>query len=177
MPFFQGLYDLPGSTAANPNPNYELSLLGNYAVTRYQHSVSQNPYYFRGFFGVFIPPGTQAFIFRMFSNKSAAYPEGFLDRGTLKSFYAMSGEEPNLAYSAGYERIPENWYTRAVNDKYTVPLFLSDFGTLAEEHPSLLNFGGNTGTVNSFAGLDVSNITVSDSQIPCFTLKDNLVAA
>ena len=172
MPFFQGLYDLPGTAAANPDASYDLSLLGNYAITRYQQSVSQNYYYFRGFFGFFIPPGTQAFIFRMFRNKSAAYPEGYLDRNTLKSFYAMSGEEPSLAYSPGYERIPENWYTRAVDDEYTIPLFLADFGGLAEEHPSLLNFGGNTGTVNSFAGLDVSNVSVSRLYLPCFAVDE-----
>lgn len=32
MPFFQGLYDYPGPGVANPN--YDLELLGNYAVTR-----------------------------------------------------------------------------------------------------------------------------------------------
>ena len=32
IPFFQGLYDLPGVGATNPN--YDLDLLGDYAVTR-----------------------------------------------------------------------------------------------------------------------------------------------
>ena len=162
MPFFQTLYDTPGTIIANPNPNYDIPLLGGFASTRYQESVQQNPYYFRGFFGFFIPPGTQAFIFRMFANKSAAYPEGFLDRDTLKSFYGMSGEEPSLTYTPGGERIPENWYTRAVDDEYTIPLFFDDFGSLVQQHPELANFGGNTGTVNSFAGLDVGDVSVGD---------------
>lgn len=124
-------------------------------------SVSQNPYYFRGFFGLTIPPGTHAFIFRMFANKSAAYPEGFLDRATLKSFYAMTGPDDKLVYSPGFERIPENWYTRAEGDPYDTFFFDRDFSTLVKEHPELVAFGGNTGTVNSFAGLDVGNLTVS----------------
>lgn len=97
----------------------------------------------------------------MFSNKSAAYPEGFLDRGTLKSFYAMSGPEDGLVYTPGNEHIPENWYTRPVGDPYDIPHFLSDYKTQLQEHPELLAFGGNTGTVNSFTGLDVTNLTVS----------------
>lgn len=160
LPFFQTMYDAPGTTTANPDPNYDLDLLGNVAVTRSQQSVAQNPYYFRGFVAFFIPPGTQAFIFRLFGNKSAENPEGSLDRATLKSFYAISGEEPNLTYSPGGERIPENWYKRALSDPYTVPLFASDVLALIQQHPVLANFGGNTGEVNSFAGLDISNVTV-----------------
>ena len=189
MPFFQGLYDLPGVGASNPN--YDLGLLGDYAATRCklphfwqkrlpfvltcsldEQSVSQNPYYFRGFFGFFIPPGTHAFIFRMFANKSAAYPEGFLDQGTLKSFYAMTGtDDSNLEYTPGAERIPENWYTRAVGDPYDIPLVLQDISTLIEEHPELSAFGGNTGTVNSFTGLDIQNLTVS-ILTSCFVTLD-----
>lgn len=103
----------------------------------------------------------------MFANKSAAYPEGFLDRGTLKSFYAMSGPEDGLVYTPGNERIPENWYTRAVGDLYNVPQFDLDFKNLVQQHPELLAFGGNTGTVNSFTGLDIANLTVS---FPSFAL-------
>lgn len=160
MPFFQGLYDLPGAGVSNPN--YDLDLLRNNAVTRCelsskkknlkdlthstdQQSVSQNPYYFRSFFGFTIPAGTHAFIFRMFTNKSAAYPEGFLDRNTLKSFYAMSGADSNLVYTPGNERIPENWYTRAVGDPYDVPLIDQDLTSIISKHPELQAFGGNTG--------------------------------
>ncbi|MCJ1263364.1 hypothetical protein MMC22_003234 [Lobaria immixta] len=156
LPFFQGLYDLPGNAA---NPNYDLEVLGDHSVNRVKQSISQNPYYLRGIVGFFLPPVAHAFIFRMFSNKSAAYPEGFLDRGTLKSFYAMSGPEDGLVYTQGNERIPENWYTRPVGDPYDIPYFLSDYKTQVQEHPELLAFGGNTGTVNSFTGLDVTNLT------------------
>ena len=79
-----------------------------------------------------------------------------------------SGEEPSLNYAPGNERIPENWYTRAVGDEYTIPLFVSDLGALAQEHPELLDFGGNTGSVNSFAGLDVTNLTVSHFSLVSF---------
>ncbi|KAL9033247.1 MAG: hypothetical protein Q9214_007606 [Letrouitia sp. 1 TL-2023] len=122
----------------------------------------------------------------MFANKSAAYPEGFLDRGTLKSFYAMTGPEDGLVYTPGNERIPENWYTRAVGDPYDVPFFDSDFQNLVQQHPELSAFGGNTGTVNSFTGLDITNLTggaynaatlFQGNNLACFLFQSAAVAA
>ena len=98
----------------------------------------------------------------MFANKSAAYPEGFLDRNTLKSFYAMTGtDDSNMVYTPGFERIPNNWYTRAIGDPYDVPLVDQDLTMLFAQNQQLDAFGGNTGTVNSFTGLNVANLTVS----------------
>lgn len=108
-----------------------------------------------------IPPGTEAFIVRMFANHSADYPDGFLGQTTLKSLYATSGPENQLVYSPGNERIPENWYTRAADNLYTLPLFVEDIITIYRQHPELAMFGGNTGTVNSFTGLNIANLTVN----------------
>ena len=166
-----------------PNPTYSLDLLGDQAATRcifsdyesstmihcanrglVQESVSQNPYYFRGFFGFVIPPATHVLIARLFANKSTTYPEGSLDRKTLMSFYAMTETDgSNLVYTPGAERIPENWYAFAAETPYESPFLFSNFGTIVEQHPELLAFGGNTGTVNSFTGLDIRNLTVSIS--------------
>ncbi|CAF9920832.1 MAG: hypothetical protein HETSPECPRED_004374 [Heterodermia speciosa] len=179
-----GLYDLPGR--ATVNPNYDVNLLGNAAVNRYHQSVSQNPYYFRGFFGFTIPPGTHAFIYRMFSNKSVEYPEGFLDRNTLKSFYGITGEGDSLKYTPGTERIPNNWYTHAIDDPYSAPFFFSDFKNLIQQHPELSAFGGNTGTVNSFTGIDITNLTgglynaetlLQGNNLGCFLFQSLAVAA
>ena len=109
----------------------------------------------------------------MFANKSADYPEGYLNQVTLKSFYAMSGPDNALVYTPGNERIPDNWYTRAVGDPYDIPFFMSDFATLVQQHPELLSFGGNTGTVNSFTGLDIGNLTVRFSSSSSLTFPQN----
>ena len=131
-----------------------------------QQSKSQNPYFFRGFFGFTIPPGTHAFIVRLFGNKTTANPEGLIDANTLKSFYSMTGTDGNhLTYTHGGERIPENWYTFAPETPYASPPFFEDFATIIQQHPELLAFGGNTGTVNSFTGLDIQNLTVSSSTL------------
>ena len=113
----------------------------------------------------------------MFANHSAAYPEGFLDRDTLKSFYAMSGPENGLVYTPGNERIPENYYTRAVGDPYDIPRLMLDIKTLVQAHPEFLAFGGNTGTVNSFAGLNIADLTVSVSHPLICTLSIRLPAS
>jgi hypothetical protein len=34
---------------------------------------------------------------------------------TVKSFYGIYGEEGNLTYREGWERIPENWYKTPVD--------------------------------------------------------------
>ena len=109
----------------------------------------------------------------MFANKSADYPEGYLNQVTLKSFYAMSGPDNALVYTPGNERIPDNWYTRAVGDPYDIPFFMSDFATLVQQHPELLSFGGNIGTVNSFTGLDIGNLTVRFSSSSSLTFPQN----
>ena len=110
----------------------------------------------------------------MFANKSAAYPEGFLDRNTLKSFYAMTGtDDSNMVYTPGFERIPDNWYTRAIGDPYDVPLVDEDLTMLFAQNQELVAFGGNTGTVNSFTGLNVANLTVSTSTSFLTTLNNH----
>lgn len=131
-----------------------------------QQSKSQNPYFFRGFFGFTIPPGIYTFIVCLFSNKSTTSPEGLIDSNTLKSFYALTGTDENhLTYITGGERIPENWYTFAPETPYTSPFFFEDFATIIQQHPELLALCGNTGTVNSFTGLNIQDLTVSSSTL------------
>ena len=45
------------------------------------------------------------------SNHSAEYPNGILDKETLKSFFAITeAADGTLSWTPGYERIPDNWY-------------------------------------------------------------------
>ena len=78
----------------------------------------------------------------------------------------MMGTDGNdLTYTPGGERIPENWYPFAAETPYTGLSLAQDLGTIIQQHPELLAFGGNTGTVNSFTGLDIQNLTVSSSTL------------
>ena len=56
----------------------------------------------------------------MMANHSAEYPEGYLDRETFKSFFAVSGSPGNFQYKEGYERIPDNWYRRPIGFDYFI---------------------------------------------------------
>ena len=96
------------------------------------------------------------------SNHSAEYPNGILDKETLKSFFAITeASDGTLTWQPGYERIPDNWYRRplgAVNE-YSPVSFAQDLLQIAAVVPEAVSVGGNTGTVNTFAGADLGNIT------------------
>jgi hypothetical protein len=64
-----------------------------------------------------------------------------------------------FAQTPGYERIPENWYRRAIGDEYTIPYFSLDLNTAALTYPQFLSIGGNTGKTNTFTPVDVLNLT------------------
>ena len=84
-------------------------------------------------------PAGYAFPPAMMANHSAEYPDGYLDKETLKSFFAISGDSGSFTYQPGYERIPgvscsqdlmavislilppDNWYKRPTADGYTIP--------------------------------------------------------
>lgn len=78
----------------------------------------------------------------------------------------MSGPENKLVYSPGNERIPEGWFTRPAADPYTALSLFMDIQAISQKHPELVAFGGNTGTVNSFTGVNAADLTVSSPTFP-----------
>lgn len=156
---FQALYNTQAGVD-NSAANYDLDLLTNFRVQRIAQSKANNPYFFSApVAGVIVQPAAYTFIYRFMANKSAEYPEGILNKEVLKSFFSITGDDNNLQYTPGNERIPENWYKRAIGDEYTIPFYATDLNLAALEHPEFLEIGGNTGTTNSFVGLDISNLT------------------
>lgn len=96
------------------------------------------------------------------SNHSTEYPNGILDKGTLKSFFAIEeGSDGSLSWKPGYERIPDNWYRRPLGpqNEYSPNSFALDLLQMAQTVPEAVSVGGNTGTVNSFTGVDLGDIT------------------
>jgi len=75
----------------------------------------------------------------------------------VKSLYAVTGDPGNFTYTKGAERIPENWYRRPV-DYGLVQLNLDTIDWIMQ-YPELGSVGGNTGTVNSFTGVDLGDLT------------------
>jgi hypothetical protein len=112
------------------------------------------------------------------SNHTAEEPSGYLDSYNLKTFFSYTGEGDDLVYTPGHEKIPANWYRRPSSQPYTVPDVFEDLITGYLEYPQTLQLGGNTGTVNSFTGVDVGNLTgglfnaatlLEGNNLACFT--------
>ncbi|KAK5170829.1 hypothetical protein LTR04_003088 [Oleoguttula sp. CCFEE 6159] len=142
MSQFQDLYNRQASQT-EATSNYDLQILTDMRYERQQQSVANNPNFFYGpFTGIAVTPAAYTFIYRFMANKSSEYPEGRLSKSVLKSFFSITGPDNNLKYTPGWEKIPDNWYTRH-----------------RAQHPEFLNVGGNTGTTNSFTGVDVSSLT------------------
>lgn len=176
MDQFQALYD-----AGKASDSYDLDVLTSFRSTRFQESVENNPFFFYGpFTGVAVTPAAYSFIYRFMSNKSAENPEGVLNGEVLKSFFAITGEDGDFTYQPGWEKIPDNWYTRNVADAYTIPYLNSDTVAMGVAHPEFLVPGGNTGTTNSYIGLDPSDLSggvyslgniASDDNAMCLALE------
>ena len=108
------------------------------------------------------------------ANKSAEAPEGILSQEVLKSFFAITGESGSFVYNPGQEQIPSNWYTRAADDEYSLLSLELDILSFAEQYPEILSVGGNTGTTNSFTGVNIEDLTGGVYNAQTLTQGNNL---
>ena len=156
-------------------PNgYDLTTLTPFRAKRFQQSIDNNPYFFNGpFSGVAVQPAAYTFIYRFMSNKSAEYPEGYLDGDVLKSFFSITGDSGSFQWKEGYERIPDNWYKRAIGDEYTIPYFILDLNAAALEYPQFTDVGGNTGKVDTFTGVNMEDLTGGVYNLQTLAQGDN----
>jgi hypothetical protein len=119
------------------------------------------------------------------SNHSAENAGGSLSREVLKAFFAVTGDKPeNFEHHPGHEKIPENWYKRPAANVYSIPQAVADVIVNDGMYPGIIRFGGNTGTTDSFAGVDITNLTggvfnfadlAKGNNGACFLLQASLV--
>ncbi|KAH9837414.1 Cloroperoxidase [Teratosphaeria destructans] len=150
---WQDLYDV-----GKAEDDYNIDNLIDRRAARFQESIDTNPYFFYGPISGFVAEhAAWSFIFRLMGNKSSEYPAGKLDGEVLKSFYAITGDDGDFAYTPGHERI----YTRNALDPYDYPEAQLDaiHATYGRGNLEFLDIGGNTGTPGSFVGFDPDNIT------------------
>ncbi|KAF2799324.1 Cloroperoxidase [Melanomma pulvis-pyrius CBS 109.77] len=150
---FQDLY------AKAENNEFTLDILRTHNKEVHDYSVANNPYFFQAPFAGLVPPIAHHFVVNLMSNHSAERPNGFLTREVLKSFFAISGPDNALVWNRGKERIPDNWYRRPSSNPYDAARAGADVAILATRYPSVVRVGGNTGTTNSFVGVNVGDIT------------------
>ena len=154
---FQRLHDLGKANG----DDIDLDLMNTFRSERFDHSVQKNPYFFNGpFTGVLVQPAAYEFIYRFMSNKSKEYPAGKLNTEVLRSFFGVTqAKNGKLTVVPGNEKIPDNWYKRAIGDEYSIPFLNSDTTLAATRFPKFLNIGGNMGKGNTFTGVSVNDLT------------------
>ncbi|ORY86993.1 Chloroperoxidase [Protomyces lactucae-debilis] len=166
--------------AGENDPYYTFADILKFRKARYTQSLTQNPYFYYGpFSGAQVSQAAFTFIPAFMSNHSAELPNGFLTREVLQSFMSVVGSPDNnganLRYVEGNERIPDNWYKRAISNPYSIPAFTLDILRVAQYDPRTLNIGANTGTVNSFTGLDNANLPGGVLNLATLSQGDNAV--
>ncbi|SMY20994.1 unnamed protein product [Zymoseptoria tritici ST99CH_1A5] len=140
MSQYQELYDMAKANGGN----IDLPLLTDFRSKRFDQSIANNRY---------------TFIYRFMGNKSAEYPQGLMNTDILNSFFGVEEVDGKLQKNPGHEKFPENWYKRAIGDEYSIPFLQADTALAAQKYPKFLNVGGNTGKVNTFTGVDASDIS------------------
>lgn len=137
------------------------SILAEHQNRRKQFSIANNPNYFSPpYAGVAFTPAAHHFVFALMANKSAEFPEGYLSPENLMSWFSYSGDpQGELTYKYGYERIPAPYYKRHPLQEWTLADILAAVSQQIAAYPETSGVGGNTGTVNSFAGVNVGDLT------------------
>lgn len=120
------------------NGTFSMDLMAKRAKIRMDQSKQTNPnFYYGPVTGLIARNAGYIFPGRFFRNHSRENPEGVLSKFTIilfttsvrlcgltnsetakeivRNFFAVYGEEGNLTYKEGWERIPENWYRMPVD--------------------------------------------------------------
>lgn len=156
--FAQELLDLATNmTGGNLTPQ----VLAQHSYNRKLHSIATNPNYFSpAYAGVAFTFGAHMFAYELLANHSAEYPRGIMPPEVFESFFSYTRDsDNNLVYTYGHERIPDNWYKRAPADAWTLADILISTAQQCAAYPTNCQVGGNTGTVNSFTGVDLGDIS------------------
>ncbi|KAK7705981.1 hypothetical protein SLS57_009898 [Botryosphaeria dothidea] len=153
MTLFRDIYDRAEDGVIS------MDLLADQAARRWEYSVAHNPnFYYGPVTGMISRNAGYFFLGRLLSNHTEEHPDGILTQEVFKKFFAVyEDDQGNLEYRKGHETFPDNWYRKPI-EYGLIPLNLDTVGWILK-HPVLGSIGGNTGTVNSFSGLDLHNIT------------------
>ncbi|KEF52896.1 uncharacterized protein A1O9_10801 [Exophiala aquamarina CBS 119918] len=146
-----------------------------HSVEGLQECIATNPYCWYGpYTGMVARNAGVAFTARLLSNHSTENPRGILTKDVFKSFWGVvENNDGELEYKRGWERIPENWYKTPVD--YGLIQLNLDFIDWFLKYPQLASIGGNTGTVNSFTPLDISDLSGGLLNVETLLEGNNLI--
>ncbi|KAF2023096.1 Cloroperoxidase [Setomelanomma holmii] len=154
LTLFRDIYD-----RADEEGVISMDLLADQAARRWAYSIAHNPnFYYGPVTGMVSRNARHFFLGRLLSNHTSEHPDGLLTQDVFKKFFAVYEDaQGNLDYREGHETIPENWYRKPV--EYGLVALNLDIVGWVMKHPQLRSVGGNTGTANSFSGLNMQDIT------------------
>lgn len=147
--------------AGAPDGNFGMAQTTEQSNFVTQYSIHNNPHYFSGAFSGLVAPAAHNFVVNFMSNHSEEHKGGILEQHVINSFFAVTdNKDGTWTHNRGMERIPTNWYRRpgGLNQYNLADVFL-DLLAGAADYPDTLHIGGNTGTVNSFTGVEPADLT------------------
>lgn len=121
--------------------------------------LTSDRYYFSAPFSGLVAPDAHNFVVNFMSNHSEEVKGGVLHGDVLKSFFSVTGEPGSFVHNPGMERIPDNWYKRPTSQPMNTVDTNVDTVVNNGMYPGIIRFGGNTGTTNSFVGIDTGNLS------------------
>ncbi|KAL9931430.1 hypothetical protein V8E36_009716 [Tilletia maclaganii] len=161
--FFQELVDLAGPHQPEEDAYTRAVLLQN-RIDRFRHSISTNPYFFYSAFGgTVVTTAAHDFIVNFMSNNTddgTGHNRQYLDNANLLPFFSYTiDNNGKVHYTPGHERFPKNWLRRPIDAPFGLADVVYNLVRSGTAYPELLSIGGNTGKVNSFAGVNVGDLT------------------
>lgn len=136
-------------------------VMAEHSSNRKKYSIANNPnYYSPPYAGIAFTFGAHMFAFELLANHSAEHPRGILTQDAFMKWFSYEKDENDeLQFTYGHERIPENFYKRADDDAWTLTDILASTAQQCLAYPDNCQVGGNTGTVNSFSGVNLGDLT------------------
>ncbi|KIX09441.1 uncharacterized protein Z518_00521 [Rhinocladiella mackenziei CBS 650.93] len=176
MDRFLKLYNRPGDGTNVISTDDVLE----HAIDALHECIATNPYCWYGpYTGAIARNAGVAFALRLLANHSTESPDGIMTKDVFKSFWAVvDTDDGELEYKRGWERIPNHWFKRPVD--YGLVQLNLDLVDWFVRYPELASIGGNTGTVNSFTPLNISDLSggllnaetlLEGNNLLCFVLQ------
>ncbi|EPQ30141.1 uncharacterized protein PFL1_02258 [Pseudozyma flocculosa PF-1] len=165
LPYFQSVVDIAGDDRTRGKDVYTRDVLAKHRWERFQTSIAKNPnFFYSPFGGLVVTTAAHDFIVNFMANNTADEQGNnriYLDEHNLFPFFSIKRDPKSgeLIYTPGHERFPEDWYRRPLAAQFGLADVVTNLLKSGAEHTELLSVGGNTGSVNSFAGLNVGNLT------------------
>lgn len=164
MPFFQDLLKLGNYDATPGKDVYNAELMLQHRSNRWHESVATNPYFFQSWFGgLVVTTAAERFVAEFAANNTVdenGYNRIYLDEPNLLAFFGVEKDDNgNFTYTPGTERLLPTWVRRPLAATFGLDDIVLNLLQAASIDPNLISLGGNTGKVNSFAGVDLGDIT------------------